>query len=304
MAKQADAVFSGGGIKGIAYAGAMQAAEEAGWGDWQHLAGTSAGGIAAAALALGYDAAGLRSLFSYDFSKLDDEILGFIPNYFGHAVTLGNGLTTFINQVVTQAPVKATTFGDLPDGKLQVVGSDLVYQRMLVFPRDADLYINPATGQPWLPADFPIELAVRISAGYPGFFPPVALKDAATGQDGQLVDGGVTSSMPVFLFDQPNPKWPTWGFELYGGPPNNQISGPFWPIGMVEAVIDTGINTLDDYEIAAFGHRIVQIPTGSVSALDFGLTQAQKDELYNAGYDAAKQFFVHPDPTNRFGAEP
>jgi hypothetical protein len=35
-----------------------------------------------------------------------------------------------------------------------------------------------------------------------GFFPPVTLKDAATGKDVALVDGGVVSAYPVFLFDK------------------------------------------------------------------------------------------------------
>jgi len=69
---RADGVFSGGGIKGLAVAGAIKAAEEAGYTDWMDLGGTSAGAIAAMALAVGYDADGLQELFSFDFSKLDD----------------------------------------------------------------------------------------------------------------------------------------------------------------------------------------------------------------------------------------
>jgi len=40
---KANAVFSGGGIGGIAFVGAMQEAEEHGY-EWASLAGTSAGG--------------------------------------------------------------------------------------------------------------------------------------------------------------------------------------------------------------------------------------------------------------------
>jgi predicted acylesterase/phospholipase RssA len=47
-----DAVFEGGGVKGIAFAGAIAAAErEAGVQEWVNLAGTSAGSIVAALLA-------------------------------------------------------------------------------------------------------------------------------------------------------------------------------------------------------------------------------------------------------------
>jgi predicted acylesterase/phospholipase RssA len=41
---KADGVFSGGGVKGLAFAGAVQAAAEAGYTEWGKL-GTSAGAI-------------------------------------------------------------------------------------------------------------------------------------------------------------------------------------------------------------------------------------------------------------------
>src|SRR5919201_224514 len=70
---RADGVFSGGGVKGIAFSGAIQAAEEAGYDEWVRLAGTSAGAIAAAALAVGYDAAGIRALLKdTDYQRLAD----------------------------------------------------------------------------------------------------------------------------------------------------------------------------------------------------------------------------------------
>ena len=52
--------------------GPLRAAEEAGYREWVDLAGTSAGAITAMALAVGYDAEGLRKLFGFDFSKIDD----------------------------------------------------------------------------------------------------------------------------------------------------------------------------------------------------------------------------------------
>ena len=55
---RADAVFEGGGVKGIAFAGAIAAAErDAGVREWVNVAGTSAGSIVAALLVAGYDAA-------------------------------------------------------------------------------------------------------------------------------------------------------------------------------------------------------------------------------------------------------
>ncbi len=53
--KFADAVFEGGGIKGIGLVGALKTFEENGY-HWKNICGTSAGSIVAALLAVGYDA--------------------------------------------------------------------------------------------------------------------------------------------------------------------------------------------------------------------------------------------------------
>src|ERR1700760_212328 len=60
---KADGVFAGGGVKGLAFAGALEATAEAGYTEWGKLAGTSAGAITAMALAVGYDAAGMKEVF-------------------------------------------------------------------------------------------------------------------------------------------------------------------------------------------------------------------------------------------------
>jgi len=63
--QRADGVFEGGGVKGIAFAGALAAAErKAGVREWVNLAGTSAGSIVSALLAVGYDSAGLRAILA------------------------------------------------------------------------------------------------------------------------------------------------------------------------------------------------------------------------------------------------
>jgi NTE family protein len=73
---------------------------------------------------------------------------------------------------------------------------------------------------------------------------------------------------------------------------------------MLGGVIDTAINALDDYELASFGNRVIAIPTGDVSTLNFSLSEQEREFLYDSGYKAAKSFFESPDPTNRYGAKP
>lgn len=310
---RADGVFSGGGIKGLAFAGGLQAAADAGYDEWVRLAGTSAGAITAMALAVGYSAKELREqLEDFDFSKIADYgplgELDVPANLLHRGVTKGKALHTWIEKLLAEAPIKATTFGDL-EGKLQVVGTDLAHSRMVVFPQDVELYVDE-DDRPLVPDDFPIADAVRISAGFPYFFPPIGLRDAQTKKQGVLVDGGVTSAFPIFLFDKAEPKHPTWGFRLFeGNPPEKPsytaIDGLEWPIDMLKAIVNTSTNALDKFEMKAFAPRTISIPTGDIETLDFSLDKTQQKELYNFGFKAAEEFFARkPDGRNTFGEVP
>jgi NTE family protein len=310
----ADGVFSGGGIKGLAFAGALQAAHEAGYDTWANVAGTSAGAITAMALAVGYDAPGLREqLDSFDFSKIADTgfpVVGEAENYLFHrGLTHGKVLTEWIEKLLAEAPRPAKKFGEL-GGRLRVVGTDLSHARMVVFPEDVALYTDEH-GKQLVPDEFPIADAVRISAGYPYFFPPLELRDKETGKKGTLVDGGVCSAYPIFLFDDPKPKRPTWGFRLFGGKgpgeavTYHEIDGPDWPLDMLRAILDTSTNALDKLEMKAFKPRTISIPTGAVPTLEFDLTDEQKRFLFDSGYDTAHAFFAaNPTGVNTYGAVP
>jgi NTE family protein len=180
---------------------------------------------------------------------------------------------------------------------------------MVVFPEDVSLYVDEA-GKALDPDEYPIADAVRISAGYPYFFPPLTLRDAVTGKDGVMVDGGVCSAFPIFLFDVPEPQHPTWGFRLFEGaapeqPTQHEIDGLDWPIEMLEAVLDASMNALDKLELKQFANRTIPIPTGAVPTLKFDLSDAEKEYLYKSGLEAAKAFFAaSPDGENTFRAVP
>jgi len=59
MALKTDAVFEGGGVKGIGLVGAVSEIEKADY-VFENLAGTSAGSIVASLLAVGYKAAEIK----------------------------------------------------------------------------------------------------------------------------------------------------------------------------------------------------------------------------------------------------
>jgi len=322
-----DGVFSGGGIKGLAFAGALAAAEDAGYKRWHGLAGTSAGAITAMALAVGFDAKTLKSsLDAFDFGRIADygspiHVLGAVRDLLFHeSIVRGDELTNWIRKLLEESPVAGvgadTTFGQLrelrPDVTLITVGTDLAHSRMVEFPRDVALY-QDEHGQPLDPDAFPIYKAVRVSAGYPYFFPPMGgLWDRWTKKEGLFVDGGVTSAFPLFVFDKPQPQHPTWGFHLHGGfdakedqPSYRDIGGVTWPKDMLEGILDAAMNALDKFELRRFEARVIPIPTGQVSTLNFNLSDEEKKYLYDSGFTAAQAFFAEsPKAENSYGIVP
>ena len=70
---KADAVFEGGGVKGIGFAGAISEIEKAGY-KFENIAGTSAGAIIAALLAVGYNSQEIKDeLEKLDYNNFKDE---------------------------------------------------------------------------------------------------------------------------------------------------------------------------------------------------------------------------------------
>ena len=166
---KADAVFEGGGVRGIAFLGAIQAMEEENV-EWQRIAGTSAGAVIAALLASGFKSHEIRGpLSEVEFSKLRGKtILNRIP-FFGALLELmihlgiykNDYLETWLDSLLSEKGIK--TFADLPDGKLKIIASDISYGQMLIFPDDLSRY-------GMTPADLKISTAVTISASLPFFF--------------------------------------------------------------------------------------------------------------------------------------
>jgi predicted acylesterase/phospholipase RssA len=151
-----DAVFEGGGVKGIALIGAAAVVEAAG-SQFYNLAGTSAGAIVAALLGAGYTAAELQPiLMDLAFTTLLDPatVLSRIPlvgSYLGILTDLGmyKG-DAFLHRMREWLAAKGVkTFGDLilPGEtemryrfKVHVVASDISRGNLVILPDDAPVY--------------------------------------------------------------------------------------------------------------------------------------------------------------------
>ncbi len=299
---KADAVFEGGGVKGIGLVGAVAVAEERGY-QWQNVAGTSAGAIVATLLSAGYTAAEMKEIMEkLDYNDFKDSglldkvpLVGKIASLiFEKGIYEGKWFENWMRGLLKKKGKE--TFGNLIADefqnderyrfKLRVIASDISSGRMLVLPQDiADFGIRPE--------DLNIVAAVRMSMSIPFFYEPVRLRNMKTNQVSYIVDGGILSNFPVWLFDTEGaiPEWPTFGFKLVepeeGAP--NQIRGP---ISLLTALFSTMSEAHDARYIKdADFVRTVPIPTLDVKTTEFDLSPKKSEALYQSGRQAAERFF-------------
>lgn len=286
-----DAVFEGGGVKGLAFIGAIQETEQQGY-TFNRIAGTSAGSIIASLLAVGYT--------GIELEEMMDELsfLFFLkPNVIGRIPIVGKGLNLlFTNGIYSSVHIQkwleekirvkgVRTFGDLPAGKLKIIVSDISNGRLVILPDDLHQYkVSWET--------FPISLAVRISSSIPYFFQPYILY-LPDRTKVFMVDGGLLSNYPIWLFDaRHSPRWPTFGYRLRAADSlqePNRIGGP---ITMFMALFSTMMEAHDRRHIEeANAARTVFIPVENIKATDFHLTDKQKRQLIDLGRSQTKQFF-------------
>jgi len=321
-------VFEGGGMRGIAYVGAMRVME-------QHRAlkhicrvgGTSAGAINALVYALGYDLSEQRNILaSTDFKKFMDDSFGFIRDIQRLAEDFGwykgDYFKSWIGDLIEQKLGKRdATFNDLKNAgrpDLYVIGTNLTTRYAEVFSHERH-------------SDMPLATAVRISMSIPLFF---AAMRYGPRQD-VYVDGGVVLNYPIKLFDREkyidmkneayaarsadyyNKQNALFAEEKPGRSPyvyNKQTLGLRLDTREEIALFRYNeppkgkpIQGFTDYARALIGsimhvqenqhlheddwHRTIYINTLDVGTTDFALKKEKKAELIQSGIDCAEKYF-------------
>jgi NTE family protein len=285
---KADAVFEGGGARGIAFVGAIQAMEEEKV-QWQRIAGTSAGAVIAALLASGYKSYEIRKhLKELDFSKLRGRtILNRIPIFgsllelmFNLGIYKNDYLETWVDSLLSEKGIK--TFADLPDGKLKIIASDVSNGQMLILPDDLDRYRMT-------PSDLKVSTAVMMSASIPFFFRPVIWKSKDFNKS-YILDGGLLSNFPIWIFDTDNPRFPTFGFRFVKDKVNIDAVIPT-PLHLFKNIFKTMLQAHDLRHLnEETNERTIKISSGNINTTDFELNEAEIDFLYKSGYTSTKNF--------------
>ena len=222
MKKRCDAVFEGGGVRGIGLVGAVYQMERSGY-TFGNVAGSSAGAIIASLLAAGYTGEEIyEEMKRVNYFKFKEKHLldyfGIVGKLLSILFHFGIYSADYFEQWLTELLSRkgVYTFGDLKCGshtghckyKLQVTASDITDEELLVFPRDFHKF--------GIMADmYPIAKAVRMSMSIPVFYEPFILRDQS-GKKHYIVDGGMLSNYPMWLLDEgtTEPQYPTIGFKF------------------------------------------------------------------------------------------
>lgn len=307
----ADAVFEGGGVKGIGLVGALKTLEDNGY-EWRNLSGTSAGSIVAALVAVGLSAEEIKKvMLQIDYKKIPDKGYFSIPLLsqslnllFKKGIFKGDYLKNWIDEVLSNklkfTNKKKVTFGDLiipgetgtllnnnkykRKYKLHIIATDISRGKMLILPEDiAEYGINPD--------DLEVSLAVRMSISIPYFFQPVHLNNMKDNKKSLIIDGGVLSNYPVWIFDVNGiPRWPTIGFKL-GGSKEIREHKTTNIINFTSSIIETMLEAQDDIHIREMDYlRTVKIDTHDIKTTDFNISNENIMNLYHSGETCAKEF--------------
>ncbi|WP_373533897.1 patatin-like phospholipase family protein [Microcoleus sp.] len=318
----ADAIFEGGGVRGVAFLGALRCCSDLGI-RWRKLAGTSAGAITAAVLATDLSIDDLEELLGQlDYNifltqKNSPLILNGdpaddlqSPAWTLLFLTISRQMGEYSSQPFRQwleatlAKGHLHTFADVKqlvkDRELKVVISNLSRGEMLVIPDDlhrresADSDALYEELQLKSAEDFSVAEAVRLSMSIPLFFEPGKL-----GND-LIVDGGILSNFPLWIYDRQSgstpvaPRWFTFGFRLVDTGIENQMKINS-PVSMLSAMFTTMMKARDRYHQREMDKgRVINIDVteAGVTTTDFHLDAASKANLYRLGYLYTKRFFL------------
>jgi NTE family protein len=301
-------VFEGGGVKGIAYVGAMEVLRRKGiLAGIERVGGTSAGAINATMFALGFSIAEQnRILRKLDFHNFLDDSWGVIRDAKRLIDKFGWYKGDFFHEWIGKLIKKKlghplATFGEMKEAgrpDLYVYGTNLSTKFGEVFSHEHTPTMRIAD-------------AVRISMSIPLFFTAVV-----NARHDVYVDGGMLNNFPIRLFDRekyiPKKRRARLAVQTdyyrkenrrflldskqeicvfrYGAEPVHERIDDFFDY--VKALMTTVLEAQGNMHLHSDDwQRTVYIDTLGVATTDFGLTEAKKDRLRASGRKGATSYF-------------
>lgn len=204
-------VLEGGGVRGLAYAGAFSELEKSGiLQQIDKVAGTSAGAIAGVMISMGYNATEIDSIMrSLPVEEFNDGKGGIVGKYrrvrnnFG--LYKGEKFELWVQDLIKfKTGDSNLTFSQLHQLRLHNrLFKDFYCTATNISKQQLDIFSYEHT------PDMSIALAVRISGGLPLYFEPVILDDQykkikkadTLSFKNYYVDGGMIANYPISIFD-------------------------------------------------------------------------------------------------------
>ena len=319
-------VFEGGGVKGVAYVGALEVLKDKGiLDDIQRIGGTSAGAITALMVGLNYSLEEIcKTLIKLNFKNFMDDSWGILRDGKRVLNKFGFYKGNFFRQWVAEHVEKKTgnpeaTFRDVHNMADDEGFKDLYFVATNLSTHFAEVFSYEHTPR------MPIADAVRMSMSIPLFF---AAQRNSRGD--VYVDGGVLDNYPVKLFDrekyiEKHSRLPdyyvehnkalkraglknspyvynkeTLGFRLDSAreiaifrdqaePPHRKIDDFF---DYAVELVGTLMSVQDQMHLHSDDWaRTVYVDSLGVGTVDFDLSTGRKHELIESGTQGAKHYF-------------
>lgn len=281
MTQKADLVLEGGGVRGYAYVGALDVFEDDGW-EWQRVAGSSAGAIAAALVAFGFSASQIRTtLDQLDFRAFLDGRIAWVPHWLRLASpltmidVLGRHMGVYKGHAFERWLDHILGGATLSESKIPLVVTTVDVRAGEVLYLTRERYPS-----------MKVSRAVRMSMSIPFVFRAVRWSDGATKRI--CVDGGYLDNYPIDVFDVAHsPRWPTVGLSLRDTAPGCDVTTGLELLLSLYSIQRRALaRELDHHN----RYRTVTIDDSGVSWLAFDLAQPLRDRLRANGRRAAESF--------------
>ena len=317
-------VLEGGGVRGLAYAGAFSELENKGiLQQIEKVAGTSAGAIAGLMISIGFNTQEIDSImYSLPVEEFNDGRGGIVGKYmrvrnkFG--LYEGKKFERWLQKLIRhKTGLDELTFERLHQLRLTnnvyknfyCTGTNLTRQHLEIFSYEHTPQMS-------------ISVAVRISAGIPLYFEPIMLDDQyqkiKSGDTlsfrNYFVDGGMIANYPISIFDScENNGNPLVCDKVYFNPQtlgiklerpaqidslrNNSSSIPPYKINTfreyVYAFNNLVIETLNRKypNLENEKERTIYVSVGSIQSKVRKMKPTEKVTLYNNGVNAVSEFF-------------
>ena len=264
-------IFSGGGVKGVAHIGVLNALYDLGYLNQFHtFACASVGTLIASLYLIGYDPKELWEFIKkFDLSKIRClNVLNFFENL---GLDCGKNLDYVIKRLISAKGHKEDiTLGEL----FQKTKKKLILTTVCINTKQT-YYISHET-HPFLP----LHKAIRMSISIPIYYTPVE-------HHGKFfIDGGCIDNYPIHIFEKELSN--VLGIHLSFSPITEEKIDNLetFLLNVVQCLlIGVNFNSIKGYE-----SYTIEINTDCVNFIDFDLNINKKQQLYDLGWKAIMDF--------------